>query len=154
MPTNLYGPGDNYHPENSHVIASLIRKTIIAKKNNQSFISVWGSGSSKRDFLHVDDLANACIFLMNKSKKNDLINVGSGSDISINNLIKKIFSIVDFNGKINVFKLNTDENPNVASQYGIRSIPTLMIFKGGQKVDTVVGAMSKDELSAILLKQL
>lgn len=100
LPTNLYGINDNYHPENSHVIPSLIRKTIIAKKNNQSFISVWGSGSSKRDFLHVDDLANACIFLMNKSKKNDLINVGSGSDISINNLIKKIFSIVDFNGKI------------------------------------------------------
>ena len=61
------------------------------QKNNQSFISVWGSGYSKRDFLHVDDLADACIFLMNKSKKYDLINVGSGSDISINNLIKKYF---------------------------------------------------------------
>ena len=110
LPTNLYGFNDNYHPENSHVIPSLIRKTIIAKKNNQSFISVWGSGYSKRDFLHVDDLADACIFLMNKSKKYDLINVGSGSDISINNLIKKIFSIVNFNGKIK-YDLNKPEGP-------------------------------------------
>ena len=110
LPTNLYGFNDNYHPENSHVIPSLIRKTIIAKKNNQSFISVWGSGYSKRDFLHVDDLADACIFLMNKSKKYDLINVGSGSDISINNLIKKIFSIANFKGKIK-YDLNKPEGP-------------------------------------------
>ena len=110
MPTNLYGPGDNYHPENSHVIPALIYKFYEAKIKNLPSVKIWGNGSAKRDFLYVDDLAEACHLVMNYEKENyyknlnemcSHINVGSGNSISIANLSKIIKKVVNFHGKIN-----------------------------------------------------
>ena len=109
MPTNLYGQNDNYDDLNSHVIAALIKKIVLAKKQNRKSFKVWGSGKPKREFLHVDDLADATIKIMNLSitkynkiagKKFPFINVGSGSDISIKDLAKLISKIVGFKGKM------------------------------------------------------
>ena len=110
MPTNLYGPGDNYHPENSHVIPALIDRFHKAKINNLPSVTVWGSGKSKREFLYVDDMARASIHLMNLEKKLyekytspmcSHINVGSGSDITIKELAETIKSSINYKGKIN-----------------------------------------------------
>jgi GDP-L-fucose synthase len=109
MPTNLYGPGDNYHPENSHVIPGLIYRFHQAKIKNYSSVNVWGSGLPKREFLYVDDMARAAIHLMNLKKRNydkkvtpmcSHINVGSGTDITIKELAKIIKEVVNFKGKI------------------------------------------------------
>jgi len=109
MPTNLYGPGDNYHYQNSHVIPSLIRKFHEAKLNNSPSVEIWGTGNPLREFLHVDDLANACIYFMNLKRETletyisdncSHINIGSGFDISIAELAKKIKSISGFSGEI------------------------------------------------------
>ncbi len=100
MPTNLYGPNDNYDLKNSHVLPALIRKIHEAKMSNVSSVEVWGTGRPKREFLHVDDLAEASIFLMNKYNKKEIINVGTGSDISIKELAELICEIVGFKGEI------------------------------------------------------
>ena len=109
MPTSLYGQNDNYENLNSHVLAALIKKIVLAKKHNRKSFKVWGTGKPKREFLHVDDLADATIKIMNlsKSKYNKIagekfpfINVGSGSDISIKDLAKLISKIVGFKGKM------------------------------------------------------
>jgi GDP-L-fucose synthase len=109
MPTNLYGPGDNYHPENSHVIPALIRRFHEAKIKNKEKVIVWGSGMATRDFLYVDDLARASIHIMNLSKNIyesntkptcSHINVGTGSDLSIQELAKSIKETVGYTGKI------------------------------------------------------
>ena len=108
MPTNLYGRNDNYHLENSHVIPALLRKVVIAKKNNDPFVTVWGSGKPRRDFLNVDDLANACYLLMNEYDEAEPINIGSGSDISITELINLIKEELDYNGEIKFDKSKPD----------------------------------------------
>ena len=109
MPTNLYGQNDNYDSLNSHVLAALIKKIVLAKKQNKKSFIVWGTGKPKREFLHVDDLSDATVKIMNLSKKKynkvagekfPFINVGSGSDISIKDLAKKISKIVGFKGKM------------------------------------------------------
>lgn len=100
MPTNLYGTNDNYHFENSHVIPALLRKVVLAKKNNDPFVTVWGSGKPRRDFLNVDDLANACFLLMRQYDESEPINIGSGSDISITELINIIMEEIDYNGEV------------------------------------------------------
>ena len=109
MPTNLYGQNDNYDDLNSHVLAALIKKIVLAKKQNKKSFKVWGTGKPKREFLHVDDLADATIKIMNLSKlkynkiageKFPFINVGTGSDISIKDLAKLISKIVGFKGKM------------------------------------------------------
>ena len=108
MPTNIYGPGDNYHPENSHVVPGLIRRFHEAKVNNLKFVKVWGTGLPLREFLHVEDMVRASIQIMklDKKKYNKIIkpmshiNVGSGKEISIKDLAKKIKKVVDFKGKI------------------------------------------------------
>lgn len=100
MPTNLYGANDNYHYENSHVIPALIRKVVLAKKNDDPFVTVWGSGKPRRDFLNVDDLAEACFLLMKEYDESEPINIGSGNDISINELIKLIKEEIGFKGKV------------------------------------------------------
>ena len=109
MPTNLYGKNDNYDDLNSHVLAALIKKIVLAKKQNKKSFKVWGTGKPKREFLHVDDLADATIKIMNLSKlrynkiageKFPFINVGTGSDISIKDLAKLISKIVGFKGKM------------------------------------------------------
>jgi len=109
MPTNLYGPGDNYHPENSHVIPALIKKFHEGKNNNASKVTIWGSGKPKREFLYVDDMAAACVYVMNLEKiiyqqetKPMLshINVGTNQDLTIKKLAEAIAKITGFKGKI------------------------------------------------------
>src|SRR5574340_1234496 len=114
MPTNLYGPGDNYHPENSHVIPGLIRKLHEAKVSNAPRVTVWGTGTTRREFLYSDDMADACIFLMClpetqfvpllAASRNDglapLINIGVGEDLTISELVKTVAEIVGYQGEI------------------------------------------------------
>jgi GDP-L-fucose synthase len=100
MPTNLYGLNDNYHPVNSHVLPALIRKFHEAKQNGLSSVTLWGSGTPKREFLFADDLAEACIFLMENYDKREFINIGSGQDLSILELAKIVQEIVEFKGQI------------------------------------------------------
>lgn len=99
-PTNLYGPNDNYHPENSHVLPGLIRKFHTAKINNEPFVTIWGTGTQRRELLHVDDLADACFFLMQHYDEAGFINVGTGQDIAILELAQLVQRIVGFNGEI------------------------------------------------------
>ncbi len=105
MPTNLYGPNDNYDLEKSHVLPALIRKFHEAKLNGSEEVVVWGSGKPMREFLHVDDLAKACLILMQKYDEAGFLNIGFGSDISISELSAMISEIVGFKGKI-VFDTN------------------------------------------------
>lgn len=100
MPTNLYGPDDNYDLDKSHVIPALIRKFLTAKLNKESEVIVWGDGSPKRDFLHVDDLAEALVYIFENFDGIEPINVGSGNEISISELSRLIANIVGFSGKI------------------------------------------------------
>jgi GDP-L-fucose synthase len=100
MPTNLYGPNDNYDLQNAHVLPSLIRKFHEAKINNTPEVSIWGSGSPKREFLHADDLADACVFLMNTYSDEGLVNIGTGEDISISDLALMIKEVVGYEGAI------------------------------------------------------
>ena len=100
MPTNLYGVGDNYHPENSHVLPALIRKFHLAKGEGKNEVELWGTGSPKREFLYVDDLAEACLFLMQHYNEPTPINVGCGADISIAELAQTVSEIIGFKGSI------------------------------------------------------
>jgi GDP-L-fucose synthase len=100
MPTNLYGPHDNFDPETSHVLPALIRKFHEAKINNESSVTLWGSGSPRREFLHVDDLADACVFLINNYNGTDRINIGTGVDVTIKELAESIKSITGYTGEI------------------------------------------------------
>ncbi len=109
MPTNLYGPGDNYHPENSHVIPAMIRRFHEAKVNNSPTVAIWGTGTPRREFLHVDDMASASVHIMNLSKQVydkythpmlSHINVGVGDDITINDLAQVVKDTVDYQGNI------------------------------------------------------
>ena len=152
MPTNLYGQNDNYDSLNSHVLAALIKKIVLAKKQNKKSFIVWGTGKPKREFLHVDDLADATVKIMNLSKskynkvageKFPFINVGSGSDISIKDLAKKISKIVGFKGKMIFDKSKPDGTfrklmdntklrkikwkPKISLNYGIKK--TIVDFK-------------------------
>jgi len=100
MPTNLYGPNDNYDLENSHVLPALIRKFVEAKENNLPYVTVWGTGNVKREFLHVDDLAEACLFLMNNYNEISTINIGTGVDMTIKELSLLIKKEVNYSGEI------------------------------------------------------
>ena len=100
MPTNLYGPGDNYHPQNSHVLPALIRRFDEAREKNLSEVTAWGTGSPRREFLHVDDLADACAFLLGLESPPDLINIGVGTDVTIRELTELVASVVGYRGKI------------------------------------------------------
>ena len=120
MPTNLYGPGDNYHPENSHVIPALIRRFHEAKLGNAPHVSIWGTGTPRREFLYVDDMAEACVHVMHLDKsllKQQVkpmlshINVGSGTDLTIGELAEVIASIVGYDGKIEFDTTKPDGTP-------------------------------------------
>jgi GDP-L-fucose synthase len=100
MPTNLYGSNDNYDLNNSHVLPALLRKFITAKNNGETSVTIWGTGSPLREFLHAEDLADACLFLMENYNESGLINIGVGEDISILDLAKMVQKIVGFNGDI------------------------------------------------------
>ena len=100
MPTNLYGPNDNYHPEHSHVLPALIRRFHEAKEACASTVTCWGDGSPLREFLYVDDLANLCIFLMNHYRGDETVNAGSGKEISIRELARMVARVVGYSGEI------------------------------------------------------
>jgi len=100
MPTNMYGPGDNYHPQNSHVMPALIRRFHEAKLAGLSEVTAWGSGSPCREFMHADDLADACAFLIQLENPPDLVNVGCGTDVTIRELVELVAKAVGYEGKI------------------------------------------------------
>ena len=120
MPTNLYGPGDNYHPDNSHVIPALIRKCQEAKVNNEPTVTAWGTGTPRREFLYVDDLARACLYVMNLDRATvqqhvqpmcSHINVGSNTDLSILELAETIKDVVGYGGQITFDASQPDGSP-------------------------------------------
>ena len=112
MPTNLYGPGDNYHPTNSHVIPGLIKRFHDAKTKKKPYVKIWGTGTAKREFLYIDDMASACIHVMNldfktyksqTKEKISHINAGSGKDLKISELARIIKTVVGYKEKLNTF---------------------------------------------------
>ena len=100
MPTNLYGPNDNYHPEHSHVLPALIRRFHEAKESGASSVTCWGDGSPLREFLYVDDLANLCVFLMNHYSGNETVNAGTGKELTIKALTELVAKVVGYHGEI------------------------------------------------------
>jgi len=107
MPTNLYGPNDNFHPQNSHVLPGLLHRFYLAKINNEPYVQIWGTGKAKREFMHVDDMADACLHVLDNLDAKDLynqnisqINIGSGHEVSIFELAQKICEVVNYTGEI------------------------------------------------------
>ena len=111
MPTNLYGPGDNYHPENSHVLPALIRRFHEAKVEGAPEVEIWGTGAPRREFLHVDDLAEALVFLLELDDPPDWVNVGTGKDVPIQELAQMVSRTVGYNGKITNDTTKPDGTP-------------------------------------------
>lgn len=111
MPTNLYGQNDNFNLDDSHVLPALIKKFHEAKKNKAKEVAVWGTGNAMREFLHVDDLANACVFLMNSYNDSGIINIGTGEDLPIKKLAELIRNVVGYKGKISWDSTKPDGTP-------------------------------------------
>jgi GDP-L-fucose synthase len=125
MPTNQYGPKDNFHPENSHVLPALLRRFHEAKRDNLESVEVWGTGKAKREFQYVDDLADACVFALENVTADDIygngathLNVGTGEEWSIEDLAKKIAQVVDYQGDIT---FQTDKPDGVLRRVGDNS---------------------------------
>ena len=138
MPTNLYGPNDNYDLNNSHVLPAMLRKFIIAKRNSDAAVTIWGSGSPKREFLHADDLAQACLFLMENYDDSGLVNIGIGDDISILELAQLVKKTVGFEGKILTDTTKPDGTPrklmDVSKLNGLGWKAKISLEEGIQKV--------------------
>ena len=111
MPTNLYGTNDNYHPENSHVLPALIRRMVLAKKNDEPSVAIWGTGTSRREFMHVDDLADACFFLLQNYNEEGLVNIGWGEDLTIKELATFIAAEVGYTGALEFDTSKPDGTP-------------------------------------------
>jgi len=111
QPTNLYGPGDNFHPENSHVLPALLRRFHQAKQEGASAVEVWGSGTPRREFLHVDDLADACLFLMERHDDPAIVNVGTGEEVTIAELARLVREVVGFEGELRFDPSKPDGTP-------------------------------------------
>ena len=111
MPTNLYGPNDNYDLEKSHVLPAMFRKFIMAKRNNDPTVTIWGSGTPKREFLHVDDLADACWYLLENYDEKGLVNIGTGTDVTILELAQMIKAVTQFDGEIVLDTTKPDGTP-------------------------------------------
>lgn len=111
MPTNLYGPGDNYHPEYSHVVAALIRRFHEAKVTGAKSVVVWGTGTPRREFLYVDDMADACVYLMKNYSSAELVNIGTGEDITIAEFARVVADIVGYSGEITFDASRPDGTP-------------------------------------------
>ncbi|MBU3670779.1 MAG: GDP-L-fucose synthase [Polynucleobacter sp.] len=111
MPTNLYGPGDNYDLNNSHVLPALIRKAHEAKLRKDPHLMVWGSGKPRREFLHVDDMARACVMLMEQGYDGPFVNIGCGNDITIRELVEEVVSVVGFEGELQFDTSKPDGTP-------------------------------------------
>ena len=118
MPTNLYGPNDNYDLNNSHVLPALLKKFHTAKVENKPFVEVWGTGSPYREFLHVDDMADACVYLMKMYNDQGMINVGCGEDISIKDLALLIKKITGFKGELKFDTTKPDGTPRKLMDVG------------------------------------
>lgn len=111
MPTNLYGPNDNYHPEHSHVLPALIRRFHEAKENNLEEVVIWGTGTPLREFLYVDDLAEACVYLMNTYSGNETVNLGTGKEVTIKELAETVKEVVGFEGNLTFDTSKPDGTP-------------------------------------------
>jgi GDP-L-fucose synthase len=111
MPTNLYGPNDNYHPQNSHVLPALIRRFHEAKESGAKEVVIWGTGSPLREFMFVDDLAEACVFLMNTYSGNETVNLGTGKEVTIRELAETIKRVVGFTGRLEFDHTKPDGTP-------------------------------------------
>ena len=111
MPTNLYGPGDNFDLKTSHVLPALIRKFHEAKENNLPAVTMWGTGSPRREFCYVDDCAEACVFLMNNYGDKEIVNIGVGEDLPIKELGKLVKKVVGYNGAIEYDTTKPDGTP-------------------------------------------
>lgn len=138
MPTNLYGPNDNYNLQTSHVLPALIRKTHEAKHRNEKELIIWGTGIPKREFLYVDDLADACVFLMEQASLDSyLYNVGSGTDITIQELARLIMEIVGYRGEIRFDKSKPDGTPrkllDINRMKNLGWVPKINLVEGIQK---------------------
>jgi GDP-L-fucose synthase len=138
MPTNLYGPNDNYDLKSSHVLPALIRKFHEAKKNGESEVVMWGTGSPKREFLHADDLAEACVFLMQEFSDYGFVNVGTGEDLSILSLAEMIKQVVGYEGKITKDPSKPDGTPrklmNVEKLHGMGWRHSIELREGIERV--------------------
>ena len=134
MPTNMYGPGDNFDLENSHVLPALIRKFHDAKSRGDKSVTLWGSGTPLREFLHADDLASACLFLLENYDDEVAINIGMGKDISIKNLAELIQAIVGFEGSIEWDSSRPDGTPrkllDVSKMTALGWKPTISLEEG------------------------
>lgn len=111
MPTNLYGPNDNYHPEHSHVLPALIRRFHEAKENNAKEVVIWGTGTPLREFLYVDDLAEACVYLMNNYSGNETVNLGTGKEVTIKELAETVKEVVGYEGNLTFDTTKPDGTP-------------------------------------------
>jgi len=138
MPTNLYGPNDNYDLQNSHVLPALLRKFIHAEKENADKVVIWGSGKPMREFLHVDDLAEACLFLMNNYSDLSFVNIGSGTDISIYDLAQLIKQVVGYTGEIITDTSMPDGTPrklmDISKIQALGWNPSISLEEGVQRV--------------------
>ena len=134
MPTNLYGPGDNFDLQNSHVLPALIRRFHEAKLRGDGEVTLWGSGSPRREFLHVDDMADACAVVMEKHRGNDLVNIGCGEDIAIRELAELVRSVVGFTGTISWDLSKPDGTPrkllDVTRLFGFGWRPKISLADG------------------------
>ena len=134
MPTNLYGPNDNFDLETSHVLAALLRKAHEAKKSSAHELVVWGTGTPRREFLHVDDCASACLFLLEKYDSPEIVNVGCGEDISIRQLAELICDVVDFDGELSWDKTKPDGTPrkllDISTLRALGWTPTIKLRDG------------------------
>ena len=111
MPTNLYGPGDNYHPTHSHVLPALLRRFHEARENRLEAVTLWGTGSPRREFLHVDDLAEACVHLLGLTDPPDWVNVGTGTDVTIRELAESVKRVTGFEGSLQFDTTKPDGTP-------------------------------------------
>jgi len=134
MPTNLYGPNDNFDLETSHVLAALLRKAYEAKKSSARELVAWGTGTPRREFLHVDDCASACLFLLEKYDSPEIVNVGCGEDISIRELAELVCEVVGFDGELSWDKTKPDGTPrkllDVSKLRGLGWAPTIPLRDG------------------------
>ncbi len=134
MPTNLYGPGDNFDPRSSHVLPALIRKADAAKRDGAAAIEIWGTGTPRREFLHVDDMADACVFLMRTYSSDEHVNVGSGEDVTILELAQMVARAVGFEGAITRDESKPDGTPrklmSAEKLRGLGWTPTIALEDG------------------------
>lgn len=134
MPTNLYGPNDNFDLRTSHVLPALIRKVHEAKRSNASTVSVWGSGKPRREFLHVDDLASACVFLLRNYDSPQIVNVGCGEDVTIRELVETVCDVLDYRGELAFDASKPDGTPrkllNVEKLLGMGWAPSIPLREG------------------------